>query len=240
MTTPPDGALAVGTTQHAIMPELSSSALLGLLRLSSTALPVGAYAYSQGLEWAIGQGWINHAAELGDWLEGLLDHQLACWDVPLLARLYDALHHGEAAALQHWNGWWLAGRNTAELRAEDLQMGNALLQLLDVEKLPVTMPAQATWGSTFAAAALSHDIPLPQMILGYLWSWSEQQVLAATRLMPLGQKTAQHLLVQLQGTMLAAAEQGLALPDEGLGGSSPGWTLACMLHETQYSRLFRS
>ena len=240
MTIPPDGTLAVGTAQHAIMPELTSGALLGLLRLSSTALPVGAYAYSQGLEWAIGQGWVNHAAELGDWLGGLLGHLLACWDVPLLARLHHALHHGDADALQHWNGWWLAGRNTAELRAEDLQMGNALLHLLEADTLPMALPAPITWGGAFAAAALNHGIPLPQMILGYLWAWSEQQVLAATRLMPLGQKAAQHLLVQLQGTMLAAAEQGLALPDEGLGGSSPGWTLACMLHETQYSRLFRS
>lgn len=240
MTIPPDGTLAISATPHTAPPELSSGALLGLLRLSSTALPVGAYAYSQGLEWAISQGWINHAAELGDWLGGLLGHQLACWDVPLLARLYHALHHGDAAALQRWNAWWLAGRSTAELHSEDLQMGAALLQLLDAEALPMVMPAQTTWGCAFAAASLSHGIPLPPMILGYLWAWSEQQILAATRLMPLGQRAAQCLLVRLHGAMLAAAEQGMALPDEQLGATSPGWMLACMLHETQYSRLFRS
>lgn len=228
------------TVPPSLLAELPGRALLGLLRLSSAALPVGAYAYSQGLEWAVAQRWISNARELADWLDGLLQGPLACWDVPLLARLHHALQDADTEALQHWNAWLLAGRGTAELRTEDLQMGAALLQLLPADTLPVTMPQAISWTTAFAAAAHGYHIQLPQTVLGYLWAWTEQQVLAATKLMPLGQRAAQQLLVQLQDAILAAADHGLALPDERLGAASPGWMLACMLHETQYSRLFRS
>lgn len=220
--------------------DLPGKALLGLLRLSSAALPVGAYAYSQGLEWAIAQRWISNNQELAEWLTGLLQGPLACWDVPLLARLVHALQDADCEALHHWNAWLLAGRGTAELRTADLQLGEALLQLLPQDSLPATMPQPISWTTAFAIAAQSYQIQLPQTVLGYLWAWTEQQVLAATKLMPLGQRAAQRLLVQLQEAILAAADCGLALPNERLGAASPGWMLACMLHETQYSRLFRS
>lgn len=64
--------------------------LLNLLRLASPALPVGAYAYSQGLESAVELGWVRDEASLRAWLAGLLTQGLAWLDVPVLARLYRA------------------------------------------------------------------------------------------------------------------------------------------------------
>jgi urease accessory protein len=83
-------------------------------------------------------------------------------------------------------------------------------------------------------------IALRQTAIGYLWAWAENQVAAATKLIPLGQTAGQRILVQALPDIAATAAQGLALDDDEIGFAAPGLALAGTLHETQYTRLFRS
>jgi len=220
------------------------AALLRLLQLASPALPVGAFAYSQGLEWAVEAGWVKDESGAGEWIGGLLEHSLARADVPVFARLHRAWHEAAEPEVEYWNAWLGAVRESAELQAEDRHLGAALARLLaDLGEERARAWAgrgDAGFATLFALAAVSWGIPVRSGALGLLWAWTENQVAAATKLIPLGQTAAQRLLSALQQRMPVAVEQGLALEEAAMGMGAPGLALAGALHETQYTRLFRS
>ena len=92
----------------------------------------------------------------------------------------------------------------------------------------------------FALAAVSWDIPLTDTALGYAWNWLENMVAAAVKLVPLGQTAGQRVQLVLARSLSEAVQRGLALDDAQIGASAPCMALASSLHETQYTRLFRS
>lgn len=190
------------------------------------------------------RGWARDETGAGDWIFGVLDHSLRRLDLPIFARLYRAWRDSDAEAVQRWNARLYASREAAELQREDRQLGAALARLL----ADLGLDEAASWrnaprvcfATLFALAAARWDIPLTEAATGYAWTWLENQVIAATRLIPLGQTASQRLLSAAGPAIAAAVAAGLVLPDEDIGASSPGLALAGMLHETQYSRLYRS
>ena len=219
-------------------------ALLRLLQLCSPALPVGAYAYSQGLECAVERGWVRDEASAGDWILGLLSHSLRRLDLPIFTRLYTAWRAMDVAEIHRWNARLYASREAAELQREDQQLGAALARLLIdlglVEAEPWRHERRVCFATLFSLATVKWDIALPDAAAGYGWAWVENQIAAATRLIPLGQTASQRLLIAAGPVLVDAVREGLTLPDEDLGAAPPGLALAGALHETQYSRLFRS
>ncbi len=235
-------AMPTATGTEATMP--ADATLLRLLQLVSPALPVGAYAWSAGLEQAVEQGWVHDEASAGLWILGLLGHVQARVDVPVLVRLHRAWNAGDGTAVNRWNAYLYACRESAELRAEDRHLGNALARLLldlDVEAArPWRQASRTCFATPFALAAAHWGIDPVPAAQGYLWAWTENQVAAATRLVPLGQTAGQRLLSSATGLIPQVVATGVALDNESLGASAPGQALASTLHETQYSRLFRS
>lgn len=219
-------------------------ALLRLLQLVSPGLPIGMYCYSQGLERAVDDGWISNAAETGEWVSGLMDSCLTRIDLPILARLYDAWERGNSEKVDYWCRILIACRETAELRAEDRHTGQALARLLDSLEIAgmqlwIRKP-EATLATVFAFAAVNWGIPRRETAIGYLWSWLENQVLCAVKLVPLGQVAGQRLLADLAENIPALVDEALKLGVDDIGGSAFGLALASSRHEMQYSRLFRS
>lgn len=215
-----------------------------LWQLVSPTLPVGAYSYSGGLEWAIEAGWVDDEAAVADWMQGQLDHTLGRVDIPLLLRLYLAWQAGDTDAVEQLSAWLGASRETHELRAEDRQLGHALARLLTELGLSEAEAwsghPDATWATLFALALARWSIPIEEGAEASLWSWCENQVAAAIKLVPLGQTAGQRLLYQLAPAIGEATRTGLAHEDAAIGGTAPGVAIASALHETQYSRLFRS
>ena len=113
------------------MSETSQLALARLLQLASPALPVGAYSYSQGLEAAIEAGVVHDEASALRWIGDVLELSLTSMEAPVFLRLYRAWASGDEAAARQWNALFLASRESAELRAETVQMGYAAAQLLN-------------------------------------------------------------------------------------------------------------
>lgn len=214
-----------------------------LLQLVSPTLPVGAFTYSQGLEWAAESGWIGDEPTLEAWLAELLRRPMARLEVPLLGRLYHAASAGDREGLIRWSGYLLACRETRELRREERQRGEALaavlraLELVDAEAAEIARASQLTG---FALASVSWEIPLQTAALGHLWSWLENSVLAGIKLIPLGQNAGQRILARLSPRLPALAASGLALEDDEIGAGCPAQFIASSRHETQYTRLFRS
>jgi urease accessory protein len=202
--------------------------LARLLQLASPALPVGAYAYSQGLEAALEAGIVTDAASAERWIGDVLEFSMARMEAPILWRMM----HGEPL-----NDLFLAGRETAELRAETLQMGHSLsrlLQDLDLGRVPEGEPA---FPAAYAFAVRALSIEPREALLAYLWSWLENQVMAAIKAVPLGQTAGQRMLLSLGGRLEAIADR---IPNLELSNFAPGLALLSARHETQYSRLFRS
>lgn len=236
------------TTMSTPMPTESSAqgddlALLGLLQLVSPALPIGAFAWSQGLESAFELGWVSDEASLGEWLEGVLDDGLAHCELPALARLYMAWRQEKGDAVAEWDAWLAANRETAELAAEDSRLGASLARLLgSLELLPEQrlLPAGVGYVTLFAWTAQARGVTQREALLGFAWAWLENQLAVACKALPLGHTAAQRLVERLRPALVVAVDLALGLDDDELGPALPGLALASALHETQYSRLFRS
>ena len=221
--------------------------LIRLLQLASPALPVGAYSYSKGLESAVDAGIVRDAASAQDWLGDLLEFSVGRVEAPILLRLIDRWSVQDFGAVERWNLLFLASRESAELRAETLQMGYSLGRLLmelettDEKALaPLAQLEEISFPAAFAFGAVRWKIPAAQALVSYLWAWLENQVTATIKLVPLGQTDGQRILIALGERLASAAERAAAIADDELGSSAPGLAILSSRHETQYSRLFRS
>ena len=219
-------------------------ALLRLLQLVSPGLPIGMYSYSQGLERAVDDGWVNTPETAREWIGGLLQCSMTRVDVPVLFRLFAAWQNHDHAAVKQWSETLTACRETSELRAEDRQTGQALAKLLVKLDMPEAEAWQrqsdATLATVFSLAAVRWGLGPRHAAIGYVWGWLENQVLCAVKLVPLGQVAGQQLLQVLAAQIPAQVDAAALLVDDEIGGSAFGLALASSRHEMQYSRLFRS
>lgn len=215
---------------------------LRLWQIISPALPVGAYSYSQGMETAVEQAWVKTEQCALGWMEGQLRHMLGALDLPLLLRMHKAWSDDDMPALRFWNSWLLAAREAAELYAEDCQMGGSLRRLLPELGIMRTWPAEekCSFALMFALAAAEWGISPIDAACGYAWAWCENQVAAAIKLVPLGQTAGQRSLLALADAIPGVVSRAEQMQDENIGQLSPAFAIACALHETQYTRLFRS
>ena len=220
----------------------SGVALSRLLQLVSPSLPVGAYSFSQGLETAVEQGFVTSHEQTTEWLSSLLHQSLTRLDVPILLRFYSAWQQADAERLTAYNNLLLASRETSELRAEDLHMGAALRRLLQglCVSTPVELPAQSSFALVYSALAVHWQIPNDDAVHGFLYAWLENQVLAAIKLVPLGQLAGQQILIQLGAQIPLCLEQAKQMEDADIGASMPLLAICSSCHEIQHSRLFRS
>jgi len=230
----------VGTHTNTRM-TITDRNLLRLMQLSSSTLPVGAYAFSQGLEYAIEAGWLKSRDYVQAWLALQLNQSLARVDIPILFRLGSAIRAGDIETMRYWNDYLLACRESAELRLTDTAPGESLQRLLPaLDIAPVPVNGDLAFLTAFVQAAVHWQLDDKSSATGYLWSWMENQVIAATKLMPLGQTEAQKMLLLLQDEVPGAIQSAGQIEDEELGAGLPALAIASMLHETQYTRLFRS
>ncbi len=229
------------------MPENGLSDLR-LLQLISPNLPTGAFTYSQGMEWAVECGWVGDAGGVGQWLTSVLQDSLCYLELPLLFRLYAATKDRDAAKFLYWSQRLYASRETLELRDEEIQRARALLTVL--KNLPDNQDWQelVDWETAlmrsqlagYAIAACRWHIAPLQLLQAYTWSWLENAVAAAIKLVPLGQTEGQRLLYELAASIQPVVAQACEVEDEDIGASTPALAIASSRHERQYSRLFRS
>ncbi|WP_250657888.1 urease accessory protein UreF [Alkalimarinus coralli] len=221
---------------------MNAKSLLSLLYLSSPALPIGAFAYSQGLESAIEMEWVKDGDDLAEWLSGVLSNGLAQQDLPLFYRMYSAWDKGDLESLNRWNQHFRASRESAELLLEDEQLGRSLKRLLiSLDILDqVQLPENAGFFTLFAFAAKHFSIDTDEAALGLCWSWLENQVTVACKAIPLGQTAAQKVMLPMMEKIERAIAHAKLVSDSEIGATLPGFAIASAIHETQYSRLFRS
>ncbi|MFC5547459.1 urease accessory protein UreF [Massilia aerilata] len=221
---------------------MNAAGLLHLLQFASPALPVGGYSYSQGLEAALEEGMVHDAVSARAWIGRGLHDIMAQWDAPLFWRLLKAFAAHDHAAVALWSECFLASRDTAEFRAETVQMGYSLTRLL--AELGVAgagvLGEEAPLPAAFACAVDGLGIPHEEALLALLFTWVENQVLVCVKSVPLGQVAGQRLLLSLRPEIEAAARTARALEDGALSNWAPGLSMLSMRHEVQHGRLYRS
>jgi urease accessory protein len=222
---------------------------LRLFQLVSPALPVGAFSYSEGLEVLVQAGELGDAKAVAHWLEAELARGALAIEAASLGRLMQALTRwrespdgparGEVLDL---DGWLLAQREAAEVRAQQRQMGRSLLQLLaDLDlPLPGEQPPRLAWPAAWAWAGVALDIAPQDLVEAYLYGWIATQLSAAVRLVPLGPTESQRLQLALAATIASRAAELVDADPEALWNGGVGAGLAQLGHGELYSRLFRS
>jgi urease accessory protein len=217
---------------------------LRLLHLVSPSLPLGNFAYSQGLEWAVEAHWVKGEETLHQWIESLLLTGLTHLDVAIMKRLYQACTTKDRDSFAYWSRYLTASRETRELREEEYNKARALTALLAEWQIPVNDAWLALLKnnqlSGYTYVAQTWGIKTNEAAEGYLWCWLENMTLAGVKSIPLGQMAGQRILQKLLRRIPAQVEIGLAIKDDEIGLSSPAQAIASTLHETQYTRIYRS
>lgn len=225
----------------------TTAAFSRLLQLASPALPIGAYSYSQGFEWAIESGDVSDKVTAQRWISDVLLTYYAQFELPVMKRLFEAWQRMDETAIARWDSFYKAGRDSAETWLESRQMGYSLLRLQQdlqawpQEKLDVIGTIdEPSFPTVYAATAVNWQISLQEMLHVYAWSWIENQVSAAMKAIPLGQVAGQQILIEVSDEISAVIEQAMQCADEDISNFCPALSIASCRHETQYSRLFRS
>lgn len=220
--------------------------LYRLMAWFSPSYPIGAFSYSHGIEYAIEAGWVKNAGTLGDWVAHILRRGAGFTDAVLLKEAYAAAD--DAARLNELADLAAAWRGTQETALESAQQGGSFLSV-----------TRAAWNApgldSFAAmradkpvalsivigvAAAAHRLDLKAVAAAYLHALAANLVSAAVRIIPLGQTDGQRALAALLPVVDGVVDCALACPLEECGSAAPMVDLSSMMHETQYTRLFRS
>lgn len=223
---------------------ISSEIPLPLLRLLSASLPVGAFAYSRGLEHAVAAGWVGTADTVRSWVFGVLERSYATLDGALFLRLMAALKDEDNAAFARADSWLSAARESQELQQEDQRTAEALLTLLidldvDLAKGPLSAHCRS-YPAAYALAA--HDLQVqPEAALsGLMWAMCDAQIAAAIRLGCIGQVDGQRILSAAPEVISDCVAIAAALDETEIGNVSVMLAIGSAQHEVQPSRLFRS
>jgi urease accessory protein len=227
--------------------EADRGAPLPLLIWLSPAFPVGAFAYSHGLEWAVEAGDIVDAASLEGWLADLLEFGAPRSDAILFSAAFRAASATDWGALIDINELAVALTASAERRLETTAQGTAFVAAAraawDCEpfrQLDQASDGRIAYPVAVAAAAASHGLALDASLEAFVLAQAANLVSAALRLGAIGQTDGQKILAGLLPRIRLLADEAQTASLADLGGCAFRSDIAAMRHETQYSRLFRS
>ena len=214
-----------------------SGSLVHALHLFSPSLPIGAFAFSQGLEAAIETGHVRDSESLSRWCESVMRFSLTTLDCHYAVRAYRATSDSTFLEI---NAEILASRETHELLQEDLLLGAAFKKWAVDQGIYVPDAHEYSLICLYGWVAARYEFPEDWLISGILWSWLENQMIVAAKAIPLGQKALQNILANLKPQISECVDQSLESLSTDSSSTVPLLSILSAQHEAQYSRLFRS
>lgn len=210
--------------------------LIQAMHLFSPSLPIGAFAFSQGLEAAIESGRVHDSETLTAWCRGVMRHSLSTLDGHYARLAYRAASESHFVEV---NAELLASRETRELLLEDTRLGSALKKWAVDQGIDIPETTEYSLICVYGWIASGLEIPEDWMVAGILWTWLDNQMTVAAKAIPLGQNALQGVLNTLK-PLVADCVEGSRLATGVAHSTVPLLTILSAQHETQYSRLFRS
>lgn len=225
----------------------AAAELFRLMTWLSPAYPIGAFAYSSGIEWAVETGDISDAMSLRHWLEAMLVLGSGINDGIFFSHAYRAVDGGDERALVHVAELAASFVPTRERFQETTALGRAFLEVTQaawpcaaLQKLRDCWQGPVAYPIAVAAACAGHAIALDSALHGLLTALSSSWISAAMRLVPLGHTESQRVLRSLEPTVSATTRRALSASLDELASATFRADIASARHETQYTRLFRS
>ena len=221
---------------------------LEFLQLISPSLPVGAFSYSEGLEWLAQNKKVYDETTLFNWIESELSRGQITIEASSISHIMrDLVNWSDHNDVQHkliideWNSWLGSLRDSPDIRSQQIQMGQSLLQLLiDLDHPLPGNEKKFVWPIAWAWAGVCWDIPHLDLVEGFLYSWVANQLSAALRLLSLGPTKAQQLQKKSLRLIKSQASYLLLQNPKEIWVSDVGAIMAQQSHIELYSRLFRS
>lgn len=221
--------------------------MLPLMVWLSPSFPVGSFAYSHGIEWAVEAGDITNAENCAAWLADLLEHGGAWSDAVLLAAAHRAVATGDGAALAEVAEFASALAPSKERRLETLKQGGAFVAAVRgawpcdaLDRLAESWTGNTAFPVAVGVASAGHGLALVPALEAYLVAFVTNLVSAAVRLVPLGQTDGTKIIARLTPLVREVAARAARSSLADVGGAAFRSDIASMRHETQYTRLFRS
>jgi urease accessory protein len=229
------------------MADGDNGALYRLMAWLSPSYPVGAFSYSSGIEWAVEAGDIKDAESLHRWLAVVIGQGGAFCDAVFFVHAHRSLAESGGQALRTVAELAAAFAPSKERHLETTAQGaafieatraawptDALARLAAAWKGPVAYPVAV------GVAAAGHGIPLDAALRAFLHAVTANLISAGVRLVPLGQSDGQRMLASLEPIVETTAARALKTSLDEVGSAAMRADMASLLHETQYTRLFRS
>ena len=221
---------------------------LEFLQLLSPSLPVGAFSYSEGLEWLVQNDKVINESTLSNWIESELSRGQITIEASSISHVMKDLvnwrdHQDDQYKLiiDDWNSWLSSLRDSPAVRSQQAQMGASLLQLLiDLDHPLPDNEKKFIWPIAWAWAGVCWRIPQIDLVEGFLYSWVANQLSAALRLLSLGPTKAQQLQKKSLILIKSQASYLLEQNPKEVWVSDVGAIMAQQSHVELYSRLFRS
>jgi len=218
------------------------------LQLISPSLPVGAFSYSEGLEWLVQNKKVHDENSLFNWIESELFRGQITIEASSIAHIMEDLvdwrdkkDEQSNSIIEEWNSWLTSLRDSPELRSQQRQMGESLLQLLiDLDHPLPNNEKKFIWPIAWAWAGVCWEIPRIDLVEGFLYSWVANQLSAALRLLSLGPTKAQQLQKNSLKLIKSQASYLLEQNPKEIWVGDVGAIMAQQSHVELYSRLFRS
>jgi len=226
---------------------LSEDAGPKLLVWLSPSFPVGSFAFSHGLEWAVEAGSIKDANSAIDWIGGLLDHGALRNDAIFAACAWRAAAHENSDAVKQVAELALAMAGSRERYLETTAQGNAFATMIreawacsKFAWLGAQLSGDVAYSVAVGAAAAAHNIPLDVTLRAYAIASIQNLVSAAIRLSVIGHTDGQRIIAALLPNAIALGRETEHASLDDVGGAAFQSDISALKHETQYTRLFRS
>jgi len=229
------------------MTESEAAALYRLMTWLSPSFPVGGFAYSSGIEWAVEAGDIRDAASLQNWLAAMLADGGGFCDAVFLAQAHRATELCDDARLRETAELAAAFVPSRERQLETSAQGRAFIEIArhawncdGLEAMIARCGGVIVYPVAVGIVSAAHAIRLVPTLHAFLHALTSNWISAGSRLIPLGQTDSQRVLASLEPVVSATAKRAIAATLEDLGSATFRADLASLRHETQYTRLFRS
>ncbi len=223
----------------------TDAALYRLMTWLSPSYPVGAYAFSHGLENAVERDYVQDRDTALDWIRDLVLHGNGRADLVFLKEAWDA--RGDTKALKDLARYAVAFQTTSELRTESVAQGRAFAEVSrnawqtgEMDEVLEAVADAPAYPVVVGAVAAAHEVARESTMLAFAHAFAANLVSAAVRLVPLGQTDGQRMTAALEEDVTAAVSDACALTRYTVSNATIYSDICSMNHETQYTRLFRS
>jgi urease accessory protein len=221
---------------------------LRLLQLGDSALPIGGYSHSWGLEAAIDRVLVRDAPGLEQWARSWLCHAVGPFEGVVVGAVCRAAAQGNWTTVQQANDFVRVGLTPATLRQASRDMGEQLLALAGawpwaadtVTKLYGLNADEWHHAPVFATLTAAAGAAPEDAILLYLNQAALGAIGAGVRGIPIGHTHGQQVLARLHDDLHALARDLVDRPLDVAGSLCPAYEMLCHAQSELYTRLFRS